>query len=389
MEPVTPAVPRLTDHADVAIAGAGIVGLAHAYDALRRGLSVVVVERDERARGASVRNFGHGCVTAQAGDGLAYGLVARERWLALAEEAGFWARPTGTVMVARADDELAVMAEFAAARGPEQAALLSPDEVRERVPAAGVIGGLWMPGDLRVDARTAIPALAAWLAEQGVRFFYNTATTGFAPGALHTARGTIAADAVVLALGHDTDRLLPTTAEAIGLRRCALQMLRVAAPGGARIDPAVFTGLSILRYGGFADMPSLAPLEARFRAERPDLLDAQINLMLTQRPDGDLIVGDSHHYARTPSPFRDEAVDDLILAETAALLGVDRLAVKERWGGIYAHAPGREFLIDAPAAGVRAVAVTSGIGMTTALGLAPSVLDELLTETTPAATATS
>ncbi|MGL1549010.1 FAD-dependent oxidoreductase, partial [Vibrio parahaemolyticus] len=43
---------------DIAIVGAGIVGLAHALAATRLGLRTVVIDRDAQANGASIRNFG-------------------------------------------------------------------------------------------------------------------------------------------------------------------------------------------------------------------------------------------------------------------------------------------------------------------------------------------
>ena len=70
-------------------------------------------------------------------------------------------------------------------------------------------------------------------------------------------------------------------------------------------------------------------------------------------------------------------LDDLLLAETRALLGVPHLTVVHRWRGVYASADGTEFLRAKVAPTMAAVTVTSGIGITTAFGLAPDVLDTL------------
>ena len=371
---------------DLVVVGAGIVGLAHAVEAQRRGLSVVVVERDDRAVGASVRNFGHACITGQSGRTLELARASRARWIELGRQAGFAVAESGAVVVARLPEELKVLAEFADERGDE-VELLDPAALRSRVPLVppDVLGGAFLPLDLRVDQRHAVGALAAWLASQpGVRFHWRRSFTGLDPTGVdagivvRTSRGPITARHAVVCVGHDVDRWFPDLATAAGVRRCVLHMLRVAAPDGVRIDPALLSGTALWRYDGFRACEATAALEARVAAEQPDLVAAGANLMLTQLPDGDLTVGDTHHYTTTVGPFRDDGLDDLLLAEAARLLGVDRLTVLQRWQGIYAAAPD-DFLVASPMPAARVVSVTSGIGMTTAFGLAASVLDELAT----------
>ncbi|MBM7771422.1 FAD dependent oxidoreductase TIGR03364 [Actinokineospora baliensis] len=368
----------MNPRADLVVVGAGIVGLAHAVEAADRGLRVVVLDRDDRAVGASIRNFGHICLTAQHGDALTYGLAARERWLRLAAKAGFWLSEAGTVVAARAEDEVAVLAEFAAQRG-DQVRLLDAAGVRAHLPVVSpeVVGGAWLPLDLRVDPREAVPAVAAWLAEHGVEFRWRTTVTGVESGAVHTTRGTVTADRVVVAVGHDIDRLLPDVADAAGVQRCLLRMMQVSTPDSVTFAPAVLSGLSMLRYAGLSACPSAEAVRQRLTRTDPELLEVAMNLMFTQRPDGDLVIGDTHRYGTTHDPFDDEPTGDLVLRETARLLGVDRLAVRARWRGVYAAAERAEFLIAQPSPEVRVVSVTSGIGMTTAFGLAPTVLDSL------------
>lgn len=134
----------------------------------------------------------------------------------------------------------------------------------------------------------------------------------------------------------------------------------------------------MLRYGGLAATAAAATVRREITDRAPETLDAVMNLMLTQRPDGSVVLGDTHHYARTHLPFDEEAVADLVLREGARLFGADALSVRRRWRGVYADSPDTDFLVAAPAPGVRVVSVTSGIGMTTALGLAPTVVAQLV-----------
>ena len=124
-----------TDY-DVAIIGAGIVGLAHALSAADRGLNVVVFEAADAVLGASVRNFGHACVTAQTGDALVRARASRDVWMRLAQPAesggaGLWAQAAGTLVAARHADEMAVLEAFQPLREPGEVRLLLPAEVSE------------------------------------------------------------------------------------------------------------------------------------------------------------------------------------------------------------------------------------------------------------------
>lgn len=364
---------------DLIVVGAGVVGLSHAVDAHLRGLSVLVVERDERAVGASVRNFGHVCMTGQSGTALDYARVARERWIRLAERAGFEVVQSGTVVVARTDAEAGVLEELAAARGPAEVMLLTADEVALRLGwlPAETVGGAWFPLDLRVDPRAALPAIAGWLEDEGVTIRYGVHAGAVADGTVLTPQGELRAGRVVHAVGHDVDRLFPAVAHKHGIRRCRLQMFEVAPPHDRGIAPAVLTGSSLLRYGGLASRPSAAAVRAAFRDQHPELLEVGLNLMLTQRPDGSIVLGDTHHYETTTSPFDDEHVAGLVLREGERLLGRPP-AVRRRWRGVYASSDSTDFVVEQADSRTHVVSVTSGIGMTTALGLARAVLDGVL-----------
>jgi FAD dependent oxidoreductase TIGR03364 len=374
---------------DVVVVGAGIIGLAHAAHAVANGLTVTIIERDHHAAGASVRNFGHCCITAQSGDLYELARTSRKYWLEFAEQAGFWAVESGAVVLARTDAEMAVLRELSAAREPGQVQLLSPAATRERLdPVAaglhdggtrqgdwpGLIGGAFLRDDLRVDPRTTVAKLAEWLSRQpGVELHWNTAALGFSQSpdgvTVQTSRGVLQAKQVFVCVGHDVDYLFPDLAAEHRIQRCALQMSLAAGPAGVRFTPAVLTATSMLRYPAFTDMPAAEALRSEVEAKQPELLDIGANVMFTQRPDGTIILGDSHHYHRTADPFLDETVTDALNNDISGRIGRP-LEIIERWQGIYASSDVAPILVRDIQPGVTVVSVTSGVGMTLSFGLA-------------------
>ncbi|MFJ9770508.1 TIGR03364 family FAD-dependent oxidoreductase [Kitasatospora sp. NPDC101157] len=382
--PVTPAT---TPRSDVVIVGAGIIGLAHAFEALSNGLSVTVVDRDRRPVGASVRNFGHCCISAQDGELLALAQRSRPGWLRAAEAAGIWAAEAGTLVVARSATEAAVLEELRAERGADAVQLRSAAQTAEALGrAAGqdgdVVGGAVLPADLRVDPREAAPGLARWVAEQPRgRVLWGTAVTGVESGTVHTTRGPVHGERVLVCVGHDLDHLFPDIAEDHGIERCRLAMARAAAPAGFHTDSAVLTATSMLRYDAFTARPSAARLREEVLGHSAELLEIGANVMFTRRPDGTLLIGDSHHYDATTPPFVDERTYELLIDAVARVLGVPRLRILERWQGVYASSPRGPLLVRDLAPGVRAISVTSGIGMTLSFGLAAATFDGTLAAT--------
>ena len=368
-----------SDRFDLAVVGAGIVGLATALAAARRGLRVVVIDRDAQANGASVRNFGFVTVTGQERRTMwARARRTREVWSEVAAAAGIPVVHTGMWLLARRPEAVDVLHVFLQTEMAEGCRLLTPAEARRRCPSLAAAAVLESTVELRVESREAIPRLAAWLGDaHNVRFMRNTSVLDVDVPLVRTSRGVVRADRVAVCPGDDFNGLYPERLGAYQLTRCKLQMLRLAAPG-FRLPGALMSDLGLGRYPGYAELEAAAPLKARLAREQPEHLRHGIHLIVVQSADGSLVVGDSHHYAATPDPVALEEVDALILEEFRAALGIEPPPIVERWIGTYASATDRSVLLDSPHPAVRIAIVTCGAGASTGFALGEEVVASLL-----------
>jgi FAD dependent oxidoreductase TIGR03364 len=364
---------------DLAVVGAGIVGLAHAFAAARLGRRVVVIDREPRATGASVRNFGFVTVTGQE-RGATWRRARRSRdiWAAIAPAAGIAVEQRGLLVSLRHPLALAVAEAFLATDMGEGCHLLGSGE-REALPypTDGLAGVLHSPHDLRVESRQAIPRLAAWLQDAwGVTFRYSAAVLSATPPVVQTSRGAVEAEAVIVCPGDDLATLFPERIAAHRVTRCTLSMLRLAAPG-FRLPGAVMSDLGLVRYLGYAALPEAAALRTELERSHAASLAHGVHLIVTQSADGTLVVGDSHTYGPAADPFMSARVEALILKAFAEALGIAPPPVVERWSGTYPSAEGLPMFVDAPAPDVRLVIVTSGTGASTAFAIGEEVIGAL------------
>lgn len=370
-------------HADVAVVGGGIVGLAHALHAARDGRSVVVFERHARAIGASVRNFGMVLVSGQPDERVALARRSREIWLELAEPAGLFARRTGSVLPLRSAAELRVARDFAGngLAGDRDVRLLDRAATLRRTPwlrADGLEGALWSDEEATVDPREALVRLPAYLAERyGVQLRYGVPVGGVGDGEVQAGDERWSADRVVVCTGEDVDALVPGVLASSGTVRCTLQMLRSAPlqlapePDAA---PALLSALTLLHYPAFAAVPSLGALRTELDERWPVLTAGAVNVMATQHGTGELTIGDTHVYGDTAEPFARVDLDDGVLAYLRELVDLPELRITQRWTGCYLVSQREPVVVRDVAERLRVVLVAASIGMSVSFGVAEQTL---------------
>ncbi|BAO65182.1 MULTISPECIES: TIGR03364 family FAD-dependent oxidoreductase [Pseudomonas] len=376
----------MTNHSDLLIVGAGILGLSHAYAAAKRGLRVHVFERSATPLGASVRNFGQALVTGQPpGTMLELARASREIWSDWQQLAGLQLKRNGSFLFARSEAEEQLLEAFCAGRALEHGYRV---ELLQGAALNDLYGGQFRHhraalhglDDQQLYSREAIPQLIDYLRRDlGVQFHFSTLVRDIQPGQLRSTAGNFHAPRIVLCSGHDYQTLLADQIAALQPQICRLQMLRARPEANLNLQHALLTGLSCVHYGAFADLPEAAAVQTQILREAPHLHEHGIHLLISPTPYGELIIGDSHDYGSDPSPFNAEQVDNWLLELAEQTLGC-RVRVVERWQGVYGARGPAPFSFLEAAPGVHVALMHTGVGMSVGPAMAEGNIARLLEE---------
>ena len=217
-------MPPAHRHPDVAVLGGGVIGLAVAWRARLRGLSVCVLERGPLGGGATHVAAGMLAPVAEADPGerelLGLSLDSARRWPAFAAElekasgAAIGYRTCGTLVVAQDRDAAEALDRERDLRErlgvPVERLLPSAARRLEPALAPAIRGAFLAPDDHAVDPRRLAAALAEAAARAGADLRPGVTVRGLGPaGEVLTDHGPVTAGQLVLATGAAAGTALP------------------------------------------------------------------------------------------------------------------------------------------------------------------------------------
>ena len=368
------------------VVGAGIVGLATAKALANKGYKVTVIEKTEKAVGASIRNFGMVWPIGQP-DGELYQLAKKSAsvWKEICDGMGMWYNQSGSLHVAYCKEEWAVLNElfvqFELEGRPVD--LMNPSQIALKYPHVKqhhLFGGLFSNDEMIVDPRIAVANVSEYLKVfSGVDFLWNHTVQEVGIGYVKSGHLKFNADKIFVCSGPDIETLFPDTFNALPIVKCNLQLIRMTLPMHQSIATSVCGGLSLLHYNSFKQAPSLSVLRLKIASEMPAYIQHGIHVMVSQHEAGELTVGDSHEYGFTFEPFDQQYINQLILQYLNRFMNAESWQLTATWNGVYPKmTDGSSWYFSEPINDVYILNGLGGAGMTLSFGVAEKMIEEVI-----------
>ncbi|WP_430404724.1 TIGR03364 family FAD-dependent oxidoreductase [Fluviicola sp.] len=377
---------------DAVVVGAGILGTFHAHALAKLGKKVAVFEKDATPREATVRNFGQVVPSGfPNGRWHQYGRFSTELFKSIQTKKDIGIHANGSLYIASDESEMQLLielkAQFDATDYPSE--LLTKEQVLAHsslLKGEYPVGGLFFKQEVSAESRRLIRSIHDFIVETGnVTFFYETAvveTQETNSGVkVKLANGnTVECEKVFICNGRDFQFLYPDIFKQAPIEISKLQML-VSTPIATSLPGNILTGMTIRRYESFKECPSYGQLDPK--NAHPELAEKGIHVLFKQRPDGSIVIGDSHVYADNATGFdagfeEEEKINQLIINEAKEIINVPNLQIAATWSGFYAQMKGHgEIFEHTIGSSIHIVTGIGGKGMTASAGYANEHVQKL------------
>jgi D-hydroxyproline dehydrogenase subunit beta len=347
---------------DIIIIGGGIVGAACALECARAGLRTTILEVEIIGGGATAAGMGHLVVMDDSEAQFALTRYSTELWRALAAELPSDVEYTksGTIWVAADEEEMSFLPakrEYYVSRGV-RAEILDVHALQEAEPhlRAGLSGGLLVPDDAVIYPPCAARFLLEKATALGARLEVGRRVAEIENDGVHFEDGTrMSAGVIVNAAGNAAPRLTP------------------GAPIRGRKGHLLITD----RYPGFVKHQLV---ELGYLKSAHSVIGDSVAFNVQPRPTGQMLIGSSRQYGN-----EERGVDSIILAkmlERACEFMPEIAAISSlrAWTGFRAATPDKLPLIGRwpEHKKLYLAAGHEGLGITTSMGTAKLLVDEIL-----------
>jgi FAD dependent oxidoreductase TIGR03364 len=379
-------------HYDCIIIGAGVLGGFHAYHAAKKGLTVLLLEKDSQPTEATVRNFGMVIPSGMSqGKWQEYGLRSTEIYQDIQSQFDITVRNNGSAYIASDTTEMTLLEELATINEKRgyQSVITSKEDCLERYPglrASYCVGGLFFPGEITVEPSRMIHHLIAYLQEQLKVAYrplsqvkavtYKSDRCFVETSDLETFTG----NQVIICNGREFKSLYPRLFFSSDIEVSKLQMMRTSPMNDYILPGSVFSGLSIRRYESFAECPSYKKLAAATINE--PCKKWGIHVLFKQATDGSMIIGDSHEYEDAKNADRlgfdiKQVINDIILEESQKMFRFPHWNIVKQWNGFYAQRKGHDLFMETVDTNTMVITAIGGKGMTASAALAEENIQKI------------
>lgn len=377
---------------DLIVVGGGVLGTFHAYHALKKGLKVALIEKNDRPIGATVRNFGQVVPSGMDAKWQQYGRKSLEIYKEIQTQFDIKIQQNGSIYIASNEEEIQLIEELAAInqKNSYPSELWTKAKCLEKYPNLNseyCKGALFFPEEISADPRYMIHRIHAWLQTQAnFSIFYKTKikeidSKGSNCKLYDQFENVYLAEKVIICSGDEFETLYPKLFLESDLELVKLQMLRLKSQQKVAIPGNILTGLTVRRYESFQECPSYKAIKAK-ENNNSFWKKWGVHILFKQDADGTVVLGDSHEYADVAQKddidfVIKQKINEYFIEEGKKIMQLDNWEIDSAWIGVYSQCKENDLFQKTIDNKVHIVTGIGGKGMTGSAGFSFEHINKL------------